>query len=135
MSYHYETRMKVAFHDLDPMQVVWHGNYFKYFDVARFALFTHAGIDLYDYMITRHYVFPITRCSTKHIAPLKPLDDFICRASVTAAEYKIVMEFEIRLVDNGQLCTRGASEQVAVKHPEMELVPEVPTDIRKALGF
>lgn len=135
MSYRFETHMKVAFHDLDPMQVVWHGNYLKYFDVARFGLFAEAGIDLYDYMLTRHYVFPITRSSVKHIAPLKPFDKFICRATVTEAEYKIVMEFDIRLADSCQLCARGNSEQVAVKYPEMEMAFEVPKDIRTALGF
>jgi acyl-CoA thioester hydrolase len=135
MGYDYETQLKVAFHDLDPMQVVWHGNYLKYFDVARFGLFADAGIDLYDYMINRHYVFPVTRSSTKHIAPLRPFDDFICLATVTEAEYKIVMEFAIRLADNGQLCARGTSEQVTVKYPEMEMAFEVPADIRKALGF
>ncbi len=127
--------MKVAFHDLDPMQVVWHGNYLKYFDVARFGLFADAGIDLYDYMINQHYVFPVTRSSIKHIAPLRPFDEFICRATVTEAEYKIVMDFEIRLSGDRQLCARGNSEQVAVKYPEMEMEFEVPKDIRKALGF
>ena len=135
MSYSYETQMKVAFHDLDPMQVVWHGNYLKYFDVARFGLFADAGIDLYDYMINRHYVFPVTRSSIKHIAPLRPFDEFICRGTVVEAEYKIVMDFEIRLAEDDQLCARGNSEQVAVKYPEMEMKFEVPMDIRKALGF
>ena len=35
----YQIRMRVPFHDLDPMQVVWHGNDFEVFDVARFGLF------------------------------------------------------------------------------------------------
>jgi acyl-CoA thioester hydrolase len=131
----FETKMKVAFHDLDPMQVVWHGNYLKYFDIVRFGAFNQVGIDLYDYMVTKKYVFPVTRSSIKHIAPLKPFDEFICRATVTEAMYKIAMEFEIRLADNGQLCTRGNSEQLAVRYPEMEMEFEVPKDIRQALGF
>lgn len=131
----FEIKMKVAFHDLDPMQVVWHGNYMKYFDIARFGAFNQAGIDLYDYMVTKKYVFPVTRSSIKHIAPLKPFDEFICRATVTEAMYKIAMDFEIRLADDGQLCTRGNSEQLAVRYPEMEMEFEVPKDIRQALGF
>lgn len=131
----FESRMKVAFHDLDPLQVVWHGNYLKYFDVARFELFAAAGIDLVDYMLTHKYVFPITRSSIKHIAPLKPFDEFICRAVVTEAEYKIAMAFSIRLAADDKLCTRGNSEQVAVRLPEMEMQFEIPADIRRALGF
>ncbi|MDX9787163.1 MAG: thioesterase family protein [Desulfobacterales bacterium] len=135
MSYSYEVNLKVAFHDLDPMRVVWHGNYFKYFDVARFGLFAAAGIDLYDYMINKKFVFPLTRSSIKHIAPLRPFDEFMCRATVTEAEYKIVMQFEIRLLRDGSLCARGTSEHVAVRYPEMELEFEIPDDIRCALGF
>jgi acyl-CoA thioester hydrolase len=127
--------MKVAFHDLDPMQVVWHGNYLKYFDVARFGLFADAGIDLYDYMVTKQYVFPITRSTIKHIAPLKPFDEFVCKARVTEAHYKIAMDFSIRKVVDDTLCTRGSSEQLAVKVPDMDMEFEIPQDIRKALGF
>jgi acyl-CoA thioester hydrolase len=135
MSASFETTMTVAFHDLDPMQVVWHGNYFKYFDIARFGLFADHGIDLYDYMLTKHYVFPVTRTSIKHVAALRPFDDFICKAVVTEAEYKIAMEFSLRLKADGKLCARGKSEQVAVRYPEMEMAFEIPNDIRKALGF
>lgn len=135
MNKSFEIKMKVAFHDLDPMQIVWHGNYLKYFDVARFGLFNQAGIDLYDVMLTQKFVFPVTRSSIKHIAPLKPFDEFICRATVTDATYKIAMDFDIRLAGNGQICTRGNSEQLAVRYPEMEMEFEIPTDIRRALGF
>jgi len=135
MKNRFEIKMKVAFHDLDPMQVVWHGNYLKYFDVARFGLFAAAGIDLYDYMNSKHFVFPVTRSAIKHIAPLKPFDEFICRATVTEAKYKIAMDFSIHLVDGGQLCARGNSEQLAVQYPEMEMEFEIPADIQRALGF
>jgi len=131
----FDVKMKVAFHDLDPMQVVWHGNYLKYFDVARFRLFAAAGIDLYDYMMSKKYVFPVTRSAIKHIAPLRPFDEFICRAAVTEAEYKIAMNFEIRLIADDKLCARGNSEQLAVRWPEMEMEFEIPLDIRRALGF
>lgn len=135
MSYRYETKMKVAFHDLDPLQVVWHGNYLKYFDVARFGLFSDAGIDLYDYMVTQKYVFPITRSTVKYIAPLKPFDEFVCTAEVTEAYYKIAMNFSIRKAIDDTLCARGSSEQLAVRVPNMDMEFEIPEDIRKALGY
>ena len=53
----------------------------------------------------------------------------------TEAEYKIVVDFEVRLIRDNQLCTRGKSEQVAVKYPDMEILFEIPDDIRKMLGF
>jgi acyl-CoA thioester hydrolase len=55
-------------------------------------------------------------------------------ATVVEAEYKIVVDFKIQLVKDGQLCAKGRSEQVAVKYPEMEIMFEIPDDIRNALG-
>jgi acyl-CoA thioester hydrolase len=131
----YDFKRRVPFHDLDPLQIVWHGNYLKYFDIARFGLFKQAGLDLYQYFLTRQLIFPVTRSSAKHIVPLRYDDEFVCRATVTEAVYKIAMSFEIRLAGNGQICTRGKSEQVAVKMPEMEMQFEVPGDVTAALGF
>lgn len=135
MAVFYDIEMTVPFHDLDPMQVVWHGNYFKYFDVARFGLFSSVGIDLYKYMTDRQLVFPLTRSSIKHILPLKFEDRFICRATVTEARYKITMNFDIIRPQNGEICTRGTGEQVAVKLPDMALEFEIPSEITRALGF
>jgi acyl-CoA thioester hydrolase len=117
------------------MHVVWHGNYLKYFDAARFALFEAFGVDLYRYSIDKRIAFPVTRQSTKHIIALAHNDEFVCRATVTEAEYKIVMNFTVRRAGDNELCTRGSSEQVAVKVPEMELLYEIPQDIRAALGL
>ena len=136
MSASLEIDMKVAFHDLDPLQIVWHGNYLKYFDVARFALFASVGIDLYQYMLTKKYVFPVTRSAAKHIMPLRAFDEFVCRATVTEAQYKIAMKFEIRKKDADRtICARGTSEQLAVRFPQMEMEFAIPEDIRIALGF
>ena len=135
MSVDFDLHMKVAFHDLDPLQVVWHGNYLKYFDVARFGLFAAHGIDLHAYLMEKHIAFPVTRTSLKHISPLRAFDEFLCRATVTEAHYKIGMSFEIRKMDSGILCTRGKSEQLAVRYPEMEMEFTIPEDIRQALQW
>ncbi|NQT55343.1 MAG: acyl-CoA thioesterase [Desulfobacteraceae bacterium] len=131
----HEIQYKVPFYDLDPMQMVWHGNYLKYFDIARFELFDTLGVDLLSYFKKTNYLFPITKTSTKHIVSLRYKDEFKCKATVVEAQYKIVVDFEIRLVKNNQICAKGRSEQVAVKYPEMEIIFEIPDDIRKALGF
>lgn len=131
----HDVRLTVPFHDLDPVHVVWHGNYFKYFDIARFGLFDDAGIDLYRYSLEKNIIFPITRTSTKHIAPLRYGDEFICRATLADAAIKIVMDFEIIRRADHVVCTRGRADQVAVRVPEMETLFEIPLDIREALGF
>jgi len=131
----FEVQMTVPFHDLDPMQVVWHGNYLKYFDVARSALFDSLGVNLYGFGAHHSLIFPVIRTSTKYIHPLRHRDVFICKATVVEARFKVVVDFEIRLIGNGLICTQGRGEQVAVKMPEMELMLGIPADIRRSLGF
>mgnify|MGYP001821381277 FL=1 len=130
----YEVQLTIPFHDLDPLHIVWHGNYLKYFDIARFGLFNNAGIDLDQYYRKTGYLFPVTKTSTKHIIPLRYGDVFICKASVVEARIKIVLDFEIRRTSSSEICTRGRGEQVAVKSPKMEMELEIPEDVRRALA-
>jgi acyl-CoA thioester hydrolase len=129
----HEVTLQVQFHDLDPLQVVWHGNYFKYFETARFGLFEKCGVDLHLYHRDTNYIFPIVKTSTKHLFPLRHRDIFVCRASLREARFKIVMDFEIRLADTHRVCTTGRSEQVTVKVPEMEMQFMIPAEIRERL--
>lgn len=129
-----EVTLKVPFYDLDPMQIVWHGNYLKYFDVARSELFDRVGVDLFEFHERTRYIFPIIRTAVKHIRPMKRGDEFVCKATVKEARTKIVVVFEIRLVKDGTLCARGSTEQVAVRVPEMEMDFSIPEEICRALG-
>ncbi|MCG6910419.1 MAG: acyl-CoA thioesterase [Deltaproteobacteria bacterium] len=131
----YEKQFTVPFYDLDPMQVVWHGNYLKYFDTTREELCHAMGFDPVVYYRDTNILFPIIKTSTKHIVSLRYRDRFTCKATVKEAHYKIVVDFEIRLDGDGTLCSKGRSEQVAVKYPETEILFEIPGDIRKTLGF
>lgn len=131
----YEAKINIPFYDLDPMQVVWHGNYLKYFETAREGLFDKIGIDLYSFFKETKYVFPIIKTSIKHILPLKHRDEIICKAMLSEAKFKIIIHFEIRLVSNNKLCAKGKSEQAAVKYPEMEIMYRIPEQIQKAMGF
>ena len=131
----FEIRKKVPFYDLDPMQIVWHGNYLNYFEDARRAMLDHMGVDLYQYYERTGIVFPIIRTATKHIYPLRYGDEFICKATLVDSRFKIVVDFEIRLAADDKVCARGRTEQVAVQAPAMEILLRVPEEIRAALGI
>jgi acyl-CoA thioester hydrolase len=131
----FEIERKVAFYELDPMQIVWHGNYYKYFEDARSGLLRQAGLDLHDFYLSSNCVFPIIKTATKHIFPLRYGDAFICRATVAECKEKLVIDFEIRLKEGGRVCVKGRTEQVAVQMPEGEMQFELPAAIRSALGM
>jgi acyl-CoA thioester hydrolase len=113
----YEVALKVPFYDLDPMQIVWHGNYLKYFDIARSELFDHLGVDLFAFHDKTRYIFPIIRTAVKHIRPLKRGDEFVCRA--VRGPHKIVILFSYARQGRDPL-RRGSAEQVSVREPEID---------------
>ncbi len=82
--------LKVPFHDVDGMQVVWHGHYLKYFEIARDALMAQLGVNLHQYALDSGYLFPIVKSQTKHISPLRYQDEFACTARLSAGTRKIV---------------------------------------------
>jgi acyl-CoA thioester hydrolase len=130
-----EVKYCVPFFDLDPMQIVWHGNYLNYFEIARAKLLDHHGVDLYSFYESQKLIFPIIRTSTKHIYPLRHHDDIIIKATLADARVKLVVDFEVRMATDDKVCARGRTEQVTVKVPEMETIFKIPEDIRRALGF
>ncbi len=125
--------LKVPYYDVDLMQIVWHGNYLKYFETARQALFKKYGVDMQHYTGTR-YAFPVVRSMIKHISPLRFDDEFTCTALLREARARIVLDFEIKLISNGKLCVKGWTEQVAVLLPEMEMSFQIPEEVQKALS-
>jgi acyl-CoA thioester hydrolase len=126
-------QLKVPYYDVDIMQIVWNGHYFKYFETARQAFFKECGLDLLGYARTTGYLFPVIRSKIKHIRPLRMDDEFLCTAILKEARIKLVLDFEIKLLSNGLICAKGQSEQVAVHMPEREMVLSIPEEIRKAL--
>ncbi|MCR6652419.1 MAG: hypothetical protein NVV73_13445, partial [Cellvibrionaceae bacterium] len=52
---------------MDSLNIVWHGNYCKYFEVARCELLHKIGYDYAD-MRNTGYAFPIIELKAKYIA-------------------------------------------------------------------
>ena len=129
----FEVKISVPFYDLDPMQIVWHGNYLNYFELARAGLFQRYGVDLYNYYEREKIIFPIIRTQTKHIIPLRHRDEIICRATLVDANIKLIVDFEIRKAGENVVCARGRTEQVAVQMPQGETLYSIPADIRDVL--
>ncbi|NOZ02195.1 MAG: acyl-CoA thioesterase [Deltaproteobacteria bacterium] len=127
-------RYRVPMYDMDPMQVVWHGNYFNYFELARSELFTSRGIHLIEFAKDAGIVFPVVKSSARYTRPLEWRDEFTCTARLLDARHKIVVEFEIRRVSDQALCATGRTEQVAVDARTRELLYQIPKAIRDALS-
>jgi acyl-CoA thioester hydrolase len=107
-----ETEFTVEFYDLDPMQVVWHGNYIKYFELARRALLDKIGYG-YREMEDSGYAFPVIDVSAKFVGSLKFNDRARIKAVLEEYENRLRLKYEIRNAETGALTTKGISTQMA----------------------
>ncbi|MDR3336109.1 MAG: acyl-CoA thioesterase [Treponema sp.] len=109
-----EIEFAVEFYDVDPMQVVWHGNYVKYFEKARCALLDSIGYG-YLQMIETGYVYPVTNISLKYIGPFKFGEMVRAKAILEEYENCLKIKYELRNAKTGEIRTKGGSTQMAMK--------------------
>ncbi|MGI6495694.1 MAG: acyl-CoA thioesterase [Kiritimatiellia bacterium] len=62
------TKLRVAYYDTDRMGVVWHGNYLKYFEIAREALLRAHGLP-YSEIEKAGVMMPISDAQVRYLRP------------------------------------------------------------------
>jgi acyl-CoA thioester hydrolase len=107
-----EEEITVEFYDVDPLRVVWHGNYINYFEIGRRCLLEKIGYD-YNQMEESGFAFPVTKISAKYIGPLRYKERARIKAILVEYENLLRIQYEIRNVQTGQLITKGVSTQMA----------------------
>jgi len=114
-----EAEINVEFNDLDPMRIVWHANYLNYFETARRTLLQKLNYDYYQ-MEESGYVFPVIEISAKYIASLRYKDRAIVKAILMEYENCLMIRYEIRNIQTGELTTKGSSTQMAIDIKKQE---------------
>lgn len=111
--------LRIPFHDVDSARVVWHGCYFKYFEVARCALLDRIGYN-YDAMAESGVVWPIVKTNAKFLRPL--VFNQVVKVEATLREWDMhfVMDYRIE-DDDGVLYTKASTTQVPLDARTFEL--------------
>lgn len=112
----------VPFHDCDPMGIVWHGNYARYFELARCALLESIGYN-YDHMMQSGWAWPMIELQSRFIKPCVFKQNIIIRAEIVEWVYRLKIDFAVRDADTDSRIAKGYSVQVAVdmKTQEMQI--------------
>ena len=105
--------MSIPFFDVDSMNIVWHGNYVKYLELARCHLLDTIGYG-YRSMYDSGYSFPIVDMRLKYLQALHFEQDIIIEAKLTEWEVRIKIEYLIRDKMTKQKLTKGYTVQAAV---------------------
>ena len=119
--------LEVPFHDVDAMRVVWHGHYFKYFEVARTALLRARGLDAGD-LVGIRYQLVVIESHCRHTMALRYGDRF--RTSAWFRDYarRLMIGYEIRNLASGRRAARGHTA-LATLNEAGELLLETPPEI------
>ena len=128
-----EVEMQVQFFDLDPMQIVWHGNYVKYLEVARCALLDKIGYN-YEQMRDSGYSWPVIDMSLRYIGAAKFGQRLRLRADIVEYESRLRIDYLITDADTGKRLHRATTTQVAVSLETGEMCFVSPPVLLEKLG-
>lgn len=124
---HASVDIQVPFFDVDSMDVVWHGHYVKYLEVARCALLDDIGHN-YTQMRESGYAWPVIDLQLRYVQAARFGQQLRVRADLIEWQNRLLIHYLIQDSATGQRITRASSVQVAVKidSGEMQLVsPDV----------
>ncbi len=113
--------VKVRFGEVDSMQIVWHGNYLKYFEDGREAFGERYGLGYLD--VYKHNVMiPIVKVLCDYKKPLKYGENAIVETTFVNSEAaKILFEYKIFRKSDMEISATGSTVQVFLT-PDGELL-------------
>ncbi len=133
MSLTHEIEVKPAFHEFDPLAVVWHGHYVKYLELARSALMQQFHYD-YAEMAASGYAWPIVDMRLKYVRPAKFGQLLIVRSTLVEWEHRLKVQYLISERASGQKLTEAYTIQVAVDMKTGEMQFASPQILLHKLG-
>ena len=114
-----EVIIEIPFYDVDSLNIVWHGNYIKYLEDARCALFSKINYT-YDIMGQTGYAWPIVTMKIKYIAPGKFMQKIKVKAILVEYEHRIKMKYIITDASSGSILSKAETVQIGVNLQTME---------------
>lgn len=128
-----ESELTVQFYDLDPMEVVWHGNYAKYFEVGRCALLDQINYN-YAQMKASGFAWPIIDMHVRYMQPMVFGQTVVVRAELVEWEHRLKIQYVIRDKESGLRLTKATTIQVAVDIKNKMMCLQSPAILFERLG-
>lgn len=128
-----DAEITVPFHDLDPVNIVWHGHYAKYLEVARDELMNRIGYSHAE-MLASGYVWPVVEMKLRYLQPARLRQRLRVRAAVVEYEDRLKIAYEIFDAASGRRLTRAYTVQVPVRTDTGELLFSTPPALREKIA-
>jgi acyl-CoA thioester hydrolase len=109
----HEIEITPAFYDIDVMEIVYHGHYVRFLELARSALLARCDYD-YPRMRESGYGWPVVDMRLKYVRPATFGQVLKVRATVTEWENRLRIDYLITDATTGQKVNSAHTIQVAV---------------------
>lgn len=133
MKFESETYITVQFYDLDPMNVVWHGNYIKYMETARCELLSKIGYD-YDDMRKDGIAYPVATMDLKFIKPCQFNQKLKVLTSVEEIEPCLIIKYLILDAESGEKLFKAKTMQICIDMMTKESLYSAPNCLKEKLA-
>lgn len=130
----HEIEVVPAFYDIDPMDVVYHGNYVKYLEQARTALLERHDFG-YAHMRDSGYLWPVVDMRLKYVRPATLGQRLRVRATVTEWESRLRVDYLTCDAVTGEKINTAYTIQVAVEAATGEMCFVCPPILAERLGM
>ena len=130
--YESEYEVKISFEDLDPMYVVWHGNYMRYLEQARCDMLEKLGCTYIDIQ-NDGFAYPIAKMSVKYIKPAKFMDTLLIKSEIVSIEPSWDIKYKIFNKKTGEKISEAATMQICYDIKEGKSVYTPPEFLVKAI--
>ena len=128
-----EVETQVQFFDLDPMEIVWHGRYVKYLEIARCALLDKIGYN-YVEMKNSGYAWPIIDLHLRYVGSATFGQKLKLRAEIVEWENRLKIDYLITDAETGKRLNKASTTQVAVHIESKEMCFVSPPVLFEKLG-
>ena len=110
-----ETNYKttVEFYDLDPMNVVWHGNYIRYLEAARCDMLEKIGYT-YEDMRKENNAYPVAKMELKFIKSATFKQRLNVKTTLQELEPALIIKYEITDEETREKLFQAQSMQIRV---------------------
>lgn len=111
--YESEYEVKVSFEDLDPMDIVWHGNYMRYMEQARCDMLEKLHYTYTD-MKNDGYAYPVAKMKVKYIKPAEFGDTLTVKTMVMSLEPALDIKYIMYNKSTGEKIFEATTMQIAL---------------------
>lgn len=102
-----DAMIRVRYGETDQMGVVYHGNYYTWFEVGRSEFFNSLGYT-YRKLEEEGIILPVTESSCQYIKPAKYYDEIIIRTKIdTLKGIRITFSYEVIRKEDDVLLAKG----------------------------